>query len=148
MREKSVEEVVVMSAKHYVTAEPTVSKPATSTEHSASPEPSAYTKSTISTKHSIFLSFLHLLYSAFCISQPLHPWRNLCLPELDVYPEKEWRYTAIKPAVQLLQIQEVHPVPHSNACNFWPFLFFFSYLSYLALLGLHRPEGRATLLLP
>ena len=30
--------------------------------------------------------------------------------------------SAVKPAVQLLQIQEVHLGPHSNACNFLPFL--------------------------
>ena len=33
--------------------------------------------------------------------------------------------TAVKPAVQLLQIQEVHPVAHSNACNFCRFLSIF-----------------------
>jgi hypothetical protein len=41
--------------------------------------------------------------------------------------------TAVKPAVQLLQIQEVHPVAHSSACNFCRFLSIFSYLLYLAL---------------
>ena len=34
--------------------------------------------------------------------------------------------TVVTPAVQLLQIQEVHPRPHSNACNFWSFLSIFS----------------------
>ena len=33
--------------------------------------------------------------------------------------------TAVKPAVQLLQIQEVHPVAHSSACNFCRFLSIF-----------------------
>ena len=33
--------------------------------------------------------------------------------------------TAIKPAVQLLQIQEVHLVAHSSACNFAVFYLFF-----------------------
>ena len=32
---------------------------------------------------------------------------------------------AVKPAVLLLQIQEVHPGPHSNACNFCRFYLFF-----------------------
>ena len=33
---------------------------------------------------------------------------------------------AVTPAVQLLQIQEVHPEPHSNACNFFAiFIYFF-----------------------
>ena len=48
-------------------------------------------------------------------------------------------HAVIKPAVQLLQIQEVHPGPHSNACNFLLFLSILSYLSYLyhtSLLGL------------
>ena len=48
--------------------------------------------------------------------------------------------SAVKPAVQLLQIQEVHLVPHSNTCNFFAvILITFSYLSYvghLSLLGL------------
>ena len=39
---------------------------------------------------------------------------------------KGWRYfSAVKPAVQLLQIHEVHPGPNSNACNFLPFLSIF-----------------------
>ena len=33
-------------------------------------------------------------------------------------------FIAVKPAVQLLQIQEVHLVPHSNACNVGCFLSF------------------------
>ena len=40
---------------------------------------------------------------------------------------------AVKPAVQLLQIQEVHPVAHSNACNFCSSLSIF-------LLVLSRPS--------
>ena len=32
---------------------------------------------------------------------------------------------AVTPAVHLLQIQEVHPGPHSNACNFCRFYLFF-----------------------
>ena len=41
--------------------------------------------------------------------------------------EKQWSvsFTAVKPAVQLLQIQEVHPVAHSSACNFCRFLSIF-----------------------
>ena len=35
------------------------------------------------------------------------------------------RIPAVKPAVQLLQIQEVHPVAHSSACNFAVFYLFF-----------------------
>ena len=58
-----------------------------------------------------------------------------------------WRLleTAVRPAVQLLQIQEVHPVPHSNACNFCRFLIYFSYLLYLghlSLLGLQTKTRR------
>ena len=53
-------------------------------------------------------------------------------------------YPAVTLVVHLLQIQEVHPGPHSNACNFLSFLSIFSYLSYLghtSLLGLQiRPE--------
>ena len=37
------------------------------------------------------------------------------------------RPSAVTPMVQLLQIQEVHPGPHSNACNFC--LFFLPVLS-------------------
>ena len=38
---------------------------------------------------------------------------------------RESASTAVKPAVQLLQIQEVHPVAHSSACNFCRFLSIF-----------------------
>ena len=48
--------------------------------------------------------------------------------------------------VQALQIQEVHPVAHSTACNFYLFSYLF-YLGHLSLLGLQRPEDKATLLL-
>ena len=42
-----------------------------------------------------------------------------------------------KPVVQMLQIQEVHLGPHSNACNFFAiFISFFSYLSHLGYLSL------------
>ena len=54
-------------------------------------------------------------------------------------------HSAVKPAVQLLQIQEVHPVAHSSACNFCRFLSIFSYLSYLghpSLLGLQTKTRR------
>ena len=44
--------------------------------------------------------------------------------------------TVVRPAVQLLQIQEVHPVAHSSACNFLPFFIYFSYLFYLGHLSL------------
>ena len=40
----------------------------------------------------------------------------------------EWckhRSAVVKPAVHLLQIQEVHPGPHSNACNFCRFYLYF-----------------------
>ena len=52
---------------------------------------------------------------------------------------------AVKPAVQLLQIQEVHPVAHSSACNFCRFFIYFSYLLYLghlSLLGLQTKTRR------
>ena len=53
--------------------------------------------------------------------------------------------TAIKPAVQLLQIQEVHLVAHSSACNFYRFLIYFAclfYLDHLSLLGLQTKIRR------
>ena len=50
----------------------------------------------------------------------------------------------VKPAVQLLQIQEVHPVAHSSACNFCRFFIYFSYLFYLSHLSLlgHQTKTR------
>ena len=52
----------------------------------------------------------------------------------------------IKPAVQMLQIQEVHPGSHSNACNFLPFssicFLYLSYLGHPSLLGLQTKTKR------
>ena len=45
----------------------------------------------------------------------------------------------VKPAVQLLQIQEMHPVAHSSACNFF---ICYSYLFYLGHLSLLRLQTR------
>jgi hypothetical protein len=54
------------------------------------------------------------------------------------------KFTAVKPAVQLLQTQEVHPVAHSSACIL---AVFYPFILYLSLPGLQRPKDRATLLL-
>ena len=58
-------------------------------------------------------------------------------------------WSAVTSAVQLLQIPEVHLVPHFSACNFLPFLCIFLYLSYLSHFydSKLRPDDRATLLL-
>ena len=59
--------------------------------------------------------------------------------------------TAVKPAVHLLQIQEVHLGPHSSACNFCLFYLFFHTCPIDVILHFQdsrqRPEDRATLLL-
>ena len=55
---------------------------------------------------------------------------------------------AVKSAVHLLQIQEVHPVPHSIACNFCHFhLFFFIPVPSRSSCTSKTPEDKATLLL-
>ena len=46
--------------------------------------------------------------------------------------------SAVKPALHLLQIQEVHLVPHCNFCSFYPFSYL-SYLGHTSLIGL-EPE--------
>ena len=65
-------------------------------------------------------------------------WVSLCIP-------------VVTPAVQLLQIQEVHLGPQSNACNFCRFFYQFSYLFYLGHFHFQdskqRPENKSTLLL-
>ena len=48
---------------------------------------------------------------------------------------------AVKPVVHLLQIQEVHLVPHSSACNFIYFLYL-SYLGHTSRLGLQTKTRR------
>ena len=50
-----------------------------------------------------------------------------CIDSLSIVQEDALLQSmaAVKPAVQLLQIQEVHPVAHSSACNFCRFLSIF-----------------------
>ena len=78
---------------------------------------------------------------------------NECLNAFDLgtdearnQPPKSFKedFAAVKPAVQLLQIQEVHPVAHSSACNFCRFFIYFSYLFYLGHLSLlgHQTKTR------
>ncbi len=60
-------------------------------------------------------------------------------------PLRELLSTAVKSVVQLLQIQEVHPMAHSSAYNFCRFFIHFSYLFYvghLSLLGLQTKTRR------
>jgi D-alanyl-lipoteichoic acid acyltransferase DltB (MBOAT superfamily) len=50
------------------------------------------------------------------------PWNTL---DVDDNGYSFCAYSAVKPAVQLLQIQEVHREAHSSACNFCRFYLFF-----------------------
>ena len=60
-----------------------------------------------------------VMCSRFSISTMEAPWQ-VCPRRKREYP-----FAAVKLAVQLLQIQEVHPVSHSSACNFCCFYLFF-----------------------
>ena len=58
-------------------------------------------------------------------------------------------HSVVKPAVQLLHIQEVHPGPHTNACNFCRCYPFFHTCSTRSYFPSRTPNTRrATLLLP
>ena len=83
----------------------------------------------LSSRHKLlFIKRMHLIGVAF-YEPDLDLNNRLKVWSPDIFGDM----TAVKPAVQLLQIQEVHPVAHSSACNFCHFLSIF-------LLVLSRPS--------